>query len=293
MMWRSGPCFSQRRRARRWHNTHICESTQARRCISVTPTVPGRKAATRTLTSCSDSTSQRAQISQDIPSKTSPPSPPHAQQPPRKTLQWRTPAETLTNHLNSHKTTALRPSVESAQFTSWAFSRKLQDAGLAPSMGAVGAPGDHGRVVLGTHAGRATQPQTMEDQARARDRDPRLHRDLPQHHKTPQRAEHAYTNRIREPPPINSAKIGVDPGLRQNRPGSLLPQHTKQVVRKTKIPRTTQTTYNLQQHYPITSIIFVGCSFTSPSMFSQTCSNFTPAFDSSLAFCVSSLSFNH
>ena len=32
------------------------------------------------------------------------------------------------------------------QFTSWAFSRKLQDAGLAPSIGAVGAPGDNAMV---------------------------------------------------------------------------------------------------------------------------------------------------
>jgi putative transposase len=32
------------------------------------------------------------------------------------------------------------------QFTSWAFSRKLQEAGLAPSMGAVGAPGDNAMV---------------------------------------------------------------------------------------------------------------------------------------------------
>jgi transposase InsO family protein len=32
------------------------------------------------------------------------------------------------------------------QFTSWAFSRKLQDAGPAPSMGAVGAPGDNAMV---------------------------------------------------------------------------------------------------------------------------------------------------
>jgi putative transposase len=32
------------------------------------------------------------------------------------------------------------------QFTSWAFSRKLRDAGLAPSMGAVGAPGDDAMV---------------------------------------------------------------------------------------------------------------------------------------------------
>jgi putative transposase len=28
------------------------------------------------------------------------------------------------------------------QFTSWAFSRKVRDAGLAPSMGAIGSPYD-------------------------------------------------------------------------------------------------------------------------------------------------------
>ncbi len=38
-----------------------------------------------------------------------------------------------------------------------------------------------GRGVLGPHAGRAAQPQTMEDSGRARHRDPRLHRDLAQH----------------------------------------------------------------------------------------------------------------
>jgi transposase InsO family protein len=37
-------------------------------------------------------------------------------------------------------------SARGVQFTSWAFSRKLQDAGLAPSMGAVGAPGDNAMV---------------------------------------------------------------------------------------------------------------------------------------------------
>jgi putative transposase len=37
----------------------------------------------------------------------------------------------------------LRRPVESAQFTSWAFSNRLRDSGIAPSMGAVGAAGDN------------------------------------------------------------------------------------------------------------------------------------------------------
>src|SRR3984885_1389742 len=41
----------------------------------------------------------------------------------------------------------------------------------------------------------------MEDTRRTRQRDPRLHRDLAQHQETPQRPEHAHTQRIREPTP--------------------------------------------------------------------------------------------
>jgi putative transposase len=40
----------------------------------------------------------------------------------------------------------LRAPVESAQFASWVFSQKVRDAGLAPSMGAVGAPFDNAMV---------------------------------------------------------------------------------------------------------------------------------------------------
>ena len=40
----------------------------------------------------------------------------------------------------------LRGPVESGQFTSWAFSRKVRDAGLAPSMGAVGSAYDNAMV---------------------------------------------------------------------------------------------------------------------------------------------------
>jgi hypothetical protein len=58
-----------------------------------------------------------------------------------------------------------------------------------------------GRGVLGPHAGRAAQPQKMEDTHRTRHCDPRLHRDPAQHQETPQRPEHAHTQRIREPTP--------------------------------------------------------------------------------------------
>jgi hypothetical protein len=61
-----------------------------------------------------------------------------------------------------------------------------------------------GRGVLGPHAGRAAQPQKMEDKGRARHRDPRLHRDLAQHHKTPQRPTDAHANRVREPTPTTA-----------------------------------------------------------------------------------------
>jgi transposase InsO family protein len=110
------------------------------------------------------------------------------------------------------------------QFTSWAFSRKLQDAGLAPSMGAVGAPGDNAMVesFWGRMQVELLDRKRWKTRDRARDRDPRLHRDLPQHHKTPQRAKHAHTNRIREPLPINHRhRLTPNPQLRKNRGRSL------------------------------------------------------------------------
>jgi HTH-like domain len=58
-----------------------------------------------------------------------------------------------------------------------------------------------GRGVLGPHAGRATQPQKMENPHRTSHSDPRLHRDLAQRTQTPQRPEHAHTQRIRKPTP--------------------------------------------------------------------------------------------
>jgi len=40
----------------------------------------------------------------------------------------------------------LRPPVESAQFTSWAFTRRAVDSGLLPSMGSVGDCYDNAMV---------------------------------------------------------------------------------------------------------------------------------------------------
>jgi len=40
----------------------------------------------------------------------------------------------------------LRRPLESTQFTSWAFSQKVRNAGIAPSMGAVGTPADNAMI---------------------------------------------------------------------------------------------------------------------------------------------------
>jgi len=40
----------------------------------------------------------------------------------------------------------LRRLLESAQFTSWAFSQRVRDAGIAPSMGSVGMPADNAMI---------------------------------------------------------------------------------------------------------------------------------------------------
>ena len=87
------------------------------------------------------------------------------------------------------------------QFTSWAFSHNVRDAGLAPSMGAVGSPYDNAMVesFWGRMQVELFNRQTLEDPDRARDRDPRLHRALPQHPPPPQLARHAHPDRIRTP----------------------------------------------------------------------------------------------
>lgn len=56
---------------------------------------------------------------------------------PRKILGWKTPAEPSTN-IYAHCGLVLRPPIESAQFTSWAFTRRAKESGLVPSMGSIG-----------------------------------------------------------------------------------------------------------------------------------------------------------
>jgi len=88
-----------------------------------------------------------------------------------------------------------------SQFASWAFSRKVKEAGLAPSMGSVGSAlrQRHDGELLGQDAGRTTEPKEVEDPDRAGQLDPRLHRDLPQHSPPAQLAEYAHPGRIRTP----------------------------------------------------------------------------------------------
>jgi Integrase core domain/HTH-like domain len=102
------------------------------------------------------------------------------------------------------------------QFTSWAFSHKVRDAGLAPSMGAVGSAYDKcdGRVLLGADAGRALQPQTLEDPDRARQRHSRLHRAVPQHPPPALGARDAHPDRVRGSTQRNPGRLTLEPRLR-------------------------------------------------------------------------------
>jgi len=86
------------------------------------------------------------------------------------------------------------------QFTSWSFSRKVREAGIAPSMGEVGSAYDNAMVEAfwGRPAGRAAQPEAVEDPDRARELDPRLHRAVPQHPTSPQRPRDDDPDRIRD-----------------------------------------------------------------------------------------------
>ncbi|WP_446730899.1 IS30 family transposase [Pseudomonas sp. SST3] len=58
---------------------------------------------------------------------------------PRKTLGWKTPAETLNEYLKSiQQSRVLRRPVESAQYVSIRYSERLAEAGVEPSVGSVG-----------------------------------------------------------------------------------------------------------------------------------------------------------
>src|SRR5580704_500585 len=64
----------------------------------------------------------------------------------------------------------------------------------------------------------------MEDTRRTGQRDPRLHRDLAQHPPTPQRPEHAHTQRIREPTPTTrDHRLIPNPRLHESRGRSKCP----------------------------------------------------------------------
>ena len=56
------------------------------------------------------------------------------------------PAPVIHTTYSSGHNTLLRGPAESGQFTSWGFSQNVRDAGLAPSMGAVGSPYDNAMV---------------------------------------------------------------------------------------------------------------------------------------------------
>ena len=74
----------------------------------------------------------------------------------------------------------------------------------------------HGRSVLGKDAGRTLEPQALEDPRRARHRDQRLHRPVPQHPTTPQRPRHAHPHRIRTPPHHHERRLTPEPRLHRS-----------------------------------------------------------------------------
>lgn len=106
-----------------------------------------------------------------------------------------------------------------AQFTSWAFTTRAKNAGLLPSLGTVGDPlrQRSRRVILGTHAGRAPEPAAAANAGRARKRDLRVHRRLPQPPTTPQLSRLGITARVRnrapQPGHNSSRPIPVNRGM--------------------------------------------------------------------------------
>ena len=67
-------------------------------------------------------------------------------------------------------------------FTSWVFGDKIRTAGLLPSFGTVGDGLDNAMMenFWSCDADRVAQPQTLANPGRTRERDLRVHRDLPQ-----------------------------------------------------------------------------------------------------------------
>ena len=101
---------------------------------------------------------------------------------------------------------------QGTQFTSWAFTRRAIDSGLLPSMGSVGSCYDcDDRVVLEPDACRASRPPHLADPRRARERDLRVPRDLPQSPAPALGAWHAYPGRVRDSAPAS------DGGMKSSR----------------------------------------------------------------------------
>ena len=98
------------------------------------------------------------------------------------------------------------------QFGSWVFTRRVQEAGLAPSMGSIGDCYDNGHdgVVLSADADRAARPAAVEDSHRAGQRDLRISGDLPQPATPPHRVGNAHPDRVREAPSRNPVR-GMTP----------------------------------------------------------------------------------
>ena len=57
---------------------------------------------------------------------------------PRKTLNWKTPAETLNEYLHSLKQGSVATTLEPGQYLSIRYTNRLTEAGIEPSVGSVG-----------------------------------------------------------------------------------------------------------------------------------------------------------
>ncbi len=85
------------------------------------------------------------------------------------------------------------------QFTSWAFGDKIRSAGLMPSFGSVGDGLDNAMMesFWSSMQIELLNRKTLEDPSRARQRDLRVHRDLPQPPTPPLRTRLPHPDRVR------------------------------------------------------------------------------------------------
>jgi transposase InsO family protein len=85
-----------------------------------------------------------------------------------------------------------------AQFTSWAFTERARQSGLVPSMGSIGDCYDNAMIEAFWSRMQVELLDTPppENARGARERDLRVHRDLPQPPTTSLQSRHADTDRI-------------------------------------------------------------------------------------------------